>query len=67
MRLNRLCPLCRTPIDGFNQLPSKAEAKIAAEKKAAADKAAAVSKVVTLTTLDMSVCVYSATLGNGKR
>ena len=65
MLLNRLCPLCRTPIEGFNQLPSKAEAKIAAEK-AAAENAAADSKVVILATLGMFVCVYSATSGNGK-
>jgi hypothetical protein len=65
------CPLCRSSIKGFNQLPSKAEAKIAAEKaaaeKAAAEKAAADAKVVILATLDMSVCVYSDTPGNGKR
>jgi hypothetical protein len=54
MLLNRLCPLCRTPIEGFNQLPSKAEAKIAAEK-AAAENAAADSKVVILATLGMFV------------
>ena len=49
MREKPLCPLCRTPIEGFNQLPSKAEAKIAAEK-AAAEKAAADAKVVILAT-----------------
>ena len=44
MRLNRLCPLCRTPIDGFNQLPSNAEAKIAAEKAAADSKVVMIKK-----------------------
>ena len=58
MRLNRLCPLCRIPIDGFNQLPSNAEAKIAAEK-AAAEKAAADSKVVIIKKYDIKEIIQS--------
>ena len=55
------CPLCRSSIKGFNQLPSKAEAKIAAEKaaaeKAAAEKAAADAKVALLANIRQCVLV----------